>query len=318
MAAGLLTWGQRSATDPEGTAEGNGRTSAVMTFPRRCSVVHRAAFAALVVLFFPPDDVLSQSAAELPQDARASVFEGYSNDPRAVSTYLSVLSWDAPWLETRIAAFGVGDAFTINRRTTEYLDVELAFDFVIHSQFDLDAPSFEFVNADFIVSLPLDVRSGAWSGRARFGHWSAHLGDEYLLRTGRLREETSVEFLEIFAARDVGPLRLVVGGERRLRIVPRGMPRNLLHLGADIRRGPALSVGRLGTARWTAATDLRWDASTRGPAVSLKGGLEIEPRRTEPGYRTWSIQFEFFDGPSPFGQYFREPLRTIGISFRLR
>lgn len=300
--------------------EARGVPRRVMTFPRRCLVLHRAVFAALVSLFFVPGDVLSQLAPEPSQDARSSVFEGYSNDPRAVSTYLSVLSWDAPWLETRVAAFGVGDAFTLNRSTSENLDLELAFDFVIHAQFDLDAPSFAFVNADFIVSLPLHLRSGSWSGRARFGHWSAHLGDEFLLLTDRAREETSVEFLEVLAARDLGPLRLVAGGERRLRIVPRSMPRNLLHLGADVRRGrgPAVGVGRLGTARWTAATDFRWDASTRGPAVSLRGGIEIEPRRTDAGYRTWSIQFEFFDGPSPFGQYFREPLRTIGVRFRLR
>lgn len=128
-----------------------------------------------------------------------------------------------------------------------------------------------------------------------------------------------MEFIELLVARDLGFTRVLAGGERRLRIVPRSMPRNLLRLGADVRDGPEVYLGWLGTGRLTAGTNLRWDASTRGaPAFSLRGGIAVTPRRTEAGYRTWAIQVEFFDGPSPFGQYFRESLRTLGVSFRLR
>lgn len=260
--------------------------------------------------------VLGQAQTPTVQQDLEVGFRPIEADPRSRSTYLSVLDWDAPWLATSVAAVGVGDGLTLYRDRGGSVWVDVGADFVIHAQFDLDRPSFDFINADFVVSAPVTLRRGSWSARARLGHWSAHLGDEFLLRTEIERLETSVEFLEGLLARDIGPVRALVGVERRLRIVPRTLPRNLLRWGADTRNLSPFDAAGLGTAAVTAGIDARWDRSTHGPAVSAFAGIDITP--DGPNRRTWGLQFEFFDGRSPFGQFFDQPLRTWGVSFRLR
>ena len=51
----------------------------------------------------------------------------------------------------------------------------------VFSFFDLDAPSSDLVNADYIVGLVVGYRHGRFSALGRLFHQSSHLGDEYLL-----------------------------------------------------------------------------------------------------------------------------------------
>jgi len=54
----------------------------------------------------------------------------------------------------------------------------------VFAQFNLDTPSFDLLNADYLVGPELTLRHGRWSGRVRFYHQSSHLGDEFLLNYG--------------------------------------------------------------------------------------------------------------------------------------
>jgi len=54
----------------------------------------------------------------------------------------------------------------------------------VFAQFNLDTPSFDLLNADFLVGLALTYRRGPWSGRLRTYHQSSHLGDKFLLNYG--------------------------------------------------------------------------------------------------------------------------------------
>ena len=236
----------------------------------------------LLALALMPSTGLAQEAGngspQVTSVASGTIFAPHRSDPRAPSTYMATLGWTAPWLDTNVAAVGVADGFTLFRTVRGGVDVELSGDFAIHAQFDLDRPSFDFINADFIVSAPLTARRGSWSGSARFGHWSSHLGDEFLLRTETERQETSVEFIELLVARDVGPGRLLVGGERRLRIVPRTLPRNLLRVGGDLRTQVVSDSGPLGRLRLVAGTDLRLFAKNSRvsrPSGSSSSGMSL-------------------------------------------
>lgn len=51
----------------------------------------------------------------------------------------------------------------------------------VFSQFNMDAPSTELINTDFVVGVPMTWRSGNWSTRLRYYHQSSHVGDEFLL-----------------------------------------------------------------------------------------------------------------------------------------
>jgi hypothetical protein len=52
-----------------------------------------------------------------------------------------------------------------------------------------------------------------------------------------------------------------------------------------------------------------WD-----PGVSVRAGFEVgRPRETEVPSRRWSLLFEFYDGPSPYGQFFRDDISYYGV-----
>ena len=69
----------------------------------------------------------------------------------------------------------------------------------VFAQFDLDVNSYDLLNADYIVGIPITMRTGAFSARLRLYHQSSHLGDEFLLREEDptfVRENISYESAE--------------------------------------------------------------------------------------------------------------------------
>ncbi len=239
--------------------------------------------------------------------------------PREVSSYLSVLSWTSPDVDTRVASMGVGDAFPLARwGQASVVRGRLAVEFGVLAQFDLDGVSFDFINADFFVGVPVSLRRGDWAARARLYHWSAHLGDEFLLRSGLEREEVSVETIELLVSRDLGAIRLVGGGLKRLRRFPKALGSGLLRAGVELRpERPFADAGAIGSVRGLAALDIRLtNAGSWSAGYSAKAGVEVTP--SGPGRRSWSLVLELFDGPSPYGQFFRTNLRFFGVGLHLR
>lgn len=51
----------------------------------------------------------------------------------------------------------------------------------VFSQFNLDAPSTDLINDDYIVGIPVSWRHGAWLTQVHLYHQSSHIGDEFLL-----------------------------------------------------------------------------------------------------------------------------------------
>jgi len=46
----------------------------------------------------------------------------------------------------------------------------------------------------------------------------------------------------------------------------------------------------------------------------VRTGLEFDrPRDTDPQGRRWGLLFEAYDGPSPYGQFFRRDVRHYGV-----
>jgi hypothetical protein len=186
----------------------------------------------------------------------------------------------------------------------------------VFSQFALDAPSDDILNADYIAGVPVTFRFRSFSARARVYHQSSHLGDELLLRpdTTIQRENLSFESAELILSQDLGVLRLYAGGEYLFHRSPSTLDQLLAHAGAELRAGPARG------ARFVVAVDVKsteqqdWD-----PAVSVRAGIEIAWwRRTDHPPRLTSIVGEFYDGPSPYGQFFLESIRYFGAGFQVQ
>ncbi|HEY5545954.1 MAG TPA: DUF1207 domain-containing protein [Gemmatimonadaceae bacterium] len=256
---------------------------------------------------------------------RGDVFCPLIADPKATRSFASLLRHESgPGLadaELDIASVGIGDAFGLGRWSGGRLGdgIQLSLTAGVFAQFDLGTPSYDMLNADYVVGLPVTIRRGWFSTRVRIYHQSSHLGDEYLLREPpdrQDRENLSFEALEWLISADAAALRIYGGGEMLFNRTPADLGRYVARGGLELRPSPRiLPLGSLGGFRFVAAGDVKsseeqdWD-----PAISARAGLEYD--RAGGGdapARRWGIFAEFYTGPSPYGQFFREKVRLAGL-----
>lgn len=188
----------------------------------------------------------------------------------------------------------------------------------VFGRFRLEVSGNDLVGSDWVVSLPVEVSRGAWSGRMRITHWSAHLGDEVLEKAGAERVDFTTESLDALAAYRVGRVRLYGGGgvvfrsslENESQLGPDFSDDALLRAGADGQWLP-WADGKLGIEAgvdWQSADRTDW---TR--ALSATVGLTVVD-----GDRSARLRALFHDGPSPMGQFFLTDERYWGIEFMLQ
>lgn len=255
---------------------------------------------------------------------RGDVFCPLVADPKAARSFASVLEersdTGAITIASPIASVGIGDMFGLGRwngaRPGDGLQLSLSAG--VFAQFDLGSPSYDMLNADYVIGFPVTLRSGAISARLRVYHQSSHLGDEYLLREPadrRDRENISFEAAEVILSVDAGPLRVYGGGERLFHREPDDLEAMVVHGGAELRpQIRVLPLGGLGGFRFVAAADLKSAQEHEWkPAVSARAGLEYDRAGgANPPARRYGIFAEYYSGPSPYGQFFRERVTYVG------
>lgn len=239
-------------------------------------------------------------------------------DPKAMRTFISYQRGEFPEVTgaTDLGAIGIADAIGLLRlggpRPGE--GIQLGVEAGVFAQFDLGAPSDDLVNADYVVGVPLTFRVRDFSGRLRVYHQSSHLGDEFLGRTEIVNEGLSFEAVEAILSQELGALRVYAGGEYLLRGEPDTLEPMLAHAGIELRIGPARG------ARLVAALDVKsseqrdWD-----PAYSARAGVEVAYGRS-PDHppRLLSVVGEYYDGPSPYGQFFLDETRFYGVGIHFQ
>lgn len=250
---------------------------------------------------------------------RGDVFCPLIADPKSMTSFVSYLRGDSANFASEVASVGVADLFGLFRfsgsRPGDGVQLSLAGG--VFAQFDLGSASYDLINADYLIGLPLTIRSGAFSARLRVYHQSSHLGDEFLLRSNHpTRENLSFEAAEGILSEDLGPLRVYGGGEYYIAREPNDLPNQLAHAGAELRPSSGLRFGSIGTARLIAGGDVKVvkpDAKWQY-GISARAGLEIGRGREGPEpSRRWSIMYEFYNGPSPYGQFFQSDVRLMGV-----
>jgi hypothetical protein len=155
--------------------------------------------------------------------------------------------------------------------------------------------------------------------RLRIYHQSSHLGDEYLLREPaerRNRENLSFESIDATLSYDAGALRFYGGGERLVNREPVDLAETVVHGGAEFRpRTWIIPLKSLGGFRFLAGSDVKTsEEHDWKPSVSARAGLEYDRARGgDVQGRRWALLAEYYDGPSPYGQFFRERVRYLGV-----
>lgn len=242
-------------------------------------------------------------------------------DPKAMRSFLSYLIEDKSVDSIdNVGSVGISDSFGLARWGANARDdgVQLSLEGAIFAQFDLGSSSYDLINADYLVALPLTIRLGHVSARLRAYHQSSHLGDELLIRRGESleRENISFESADFILSVDAAALRLYGGGEYIFHRLPVDLQHYVAHGGAELRpAAELLRWGRIGFLRFIAAVDLKASQQQDyDPSVSLRAGFEINrPFSGELPARSWSILFESYRGPSPYGQFFRQKIQYIGV-----
>jgi hypothetical protein len=215
-----------------------------------------------------------------------------------------------------VAAPNFGELFPLLHYSPRYGGSwELGLQGGVFAIFDLPSESFDLINADYRVGLPLTYAWGSWAAMLRFFHQSSHLGDEYLLRdnNGNNRINVSYEALHLLLSRDLPyGFRLYGGGGYLVRVDPDSLDRGSVQAGAEF-TGHDLDFG-FGIP--VAGVDVQLEEqSTWRPNVSPRTGLQFgEPFGLG---RNLQLLVEYFDGKSPNGQFYNRTIRYIGFGAHL-
>jgi hypothetical protein len=138
---------------------------------------------ALFVLCVFPVAIRAQSAVDrcglrIPESEQRSyvglptgdVFCPLLADPKAIRSFLSYQRTigEGDSLST-IGSVGIGDLFGLARwgGGTRGNGVQLSLEGAVFAQFDLESESFDLLNADYLVGLPLTIRRNAFGMRLR-------------------------------------------------------------------------------------------------------------------------------------------------------
>ena len=247
-----------------------------------------------------------------------NVFDPLLADPKAPQTLGSVLWARSSRRSTVVGVVAVGEDIGLVRwpsGTAGGGGVQVGIAGAVFSQFDLRRASLPLLNADYTVGLPLTVRRGAWSARARVYHQSSHLGDELLLAEHLQRLDSTFEALELLAAAQRAGARVYAGFEWIFHATPRSLPDLVWHAGLDYRHPRMFHVISGGDAQLVAGFDIKrsW-SSARGADVSLRAGVELGPPAGEDGRRRrFAVLAQYYEGNSPLGQFFSENVSFAGI-----
>jgi len=170
---------------------------------------------------------------------RGDVFCPLLADPKGQRSFVSYLHETSDQGDMNVGSVGISDAFGLLRvggpKPGDGFQVSLAGS--VFAQFDLGSSSYDLVNADYVIGLPINFRRRAFSMRFRLYHQSSHLGDEFLLRENNptfVRENISFEAAEMILSLDGGPFRVYGGGEYLLRREPKDLERYVAHGGVEL------------------------------------------------------------------------------------
>ena len=189
--------------------------------------------------------------------------------------------------------------------------IQLSIQAGVFSIFDLDSQSFDLINADYMVGIPLTLKKGNFSNMTRIFHQSSHLGDEYLLR-GQTDERVNLSYESVnsmFSYHLPAGFRIYAGGGYIFHKDPSDLDPWSVQTGLELR---SPMVWLKGALRPVFGVDVQnrqesnWDAD-----VSARAGIQFE----NPDFLSRKLQllFEYYNGKSPNGQFYESNIEFLGI-----
>lgn len=188
---------------------------------------------------------------------------------------------------------------------------ELVLQAGVFSLFDLSATSLDLVNADYNVGLLTAYRSGKFSGFLRLHHQSSHLGDEFILANQRVqRINLSYEEVDVKLAYDISNwIRGYAGGGYLVHRDPSTVAPFSTQWGIELTSPVTFLSGAITPICY--ADFQSNERSQWAIAQSIMAGLRFENARI--GNRQLQLLAQYFAGPSPDGQFYRQHSHWFGV-----
>ena len=243
------------------------------------------------------------------------LFQPLIADPKCPQFFASINRSSSLGVQYTMASVGFGETFGMYRflGNRKGDGLQLSITGALFAQFNLDAPSMDLINADYIIGIPATYRLGDNSLRLRVYHQSSHLGDEFLMEANAPeRVNLSYEAIELIYSREWHRWRVYGGSEYIVHREPDDLDPMIGHWGIEYCGSKPL----LWNGRPIAGADMKsFEEHDWAINVSLKVGLEFG--RPNPGQRRLRLIAEWYKGFNPRGQFYINKAEYYGIGMSL-
>jgi hypothetical protein len=232
-------------------------------------------------------------------------------DPKQPQFFVSINSFKSSGVRYTMASVGFGETFGLYRffGSREGDGLQLSVEGAVFAQFNLSTASYDLMNADYTIGIPVTYRHGDNSLRFRIYHQSSHLGDELLLSANPPeRVNLSYEAIELIYSREWHGWRVYGGGEYLIHKEPDDLKPMSGHWGIEYRCSkPLVWNGRpIVGVDMKSLEEHNWAIDT-----SVKAGLEFG--HPNPGQRRLRLMAEWYKGFDPHGQFYNNKVEYYGL-----
>lgn len=254
-------------------------------------------------------------AVEVSVDSEERLFRCPAADPTELRSHVSVANVavaDTDFVDFTGAFVGITAFYPLYRGQgvltggTWQLNLQAG----ILSQFNLDQPSDDLLNTDFLVGFPVTYRYGDFSLRTRLMHQSSHLGDELLLSEDAPRRvNLSFEFVDLILSQEMGDWRVYGGGAYLINRQPSTLKRWEGQAGLEYRDDllDSFPGALLVAVDYRAREETDWKSQVGGK-IGWDVSWNVGPRTIR-----FDLVLQGYEGPLPFGQFFTVDTAYYGI-----
>ena len=243
------------------------------------------------------------------------VFRPLIADPKQPQFSANINRFKSSGVQYTMAAVSFGETFGIYRLfgSRDGDGLQLSVEGAIFAQFNMDTPSYDLINADYTIGIPVTYRHGDNSLRFRIYHQSSHLGDEFLQSINPPeRVNLSYEAIELIYSREWRGWRVYGGGEYLIHKEPDDLKPMSAHWGIEYRGSKTL----VWNGRLIGGVDMKsFEEHNWAIDISVKAGLEFG--HPNPGQRRVRLMAEWYKGFDPHGQFYKNKVEYYGMGLSL-
>jgi hypothetical protein len=244
-----------------------------------------------------------------------NLFRPLLADPKQAQFFASIDRFKSSGKRYTMASVGFGETFGMYRffGSREGDGLQLSVEGALFAQFNLNTTSYDLINADYTIGIPVAYRYGDNSLRFRIYHQSSHLGDEFLQSLNPPeRVNLSYEAIDLIYSREWRGWRVYGGGEYLVHKEPADLKPMSAHWGIEYRGSKPL----VWNGRPIAGVDMKsFEEHNWAINTSVKAGLEFG--HPNPGQRRLRLMAEWYKGFDPRGQFYNNKVEYYGMGISL-